>query len=95
MRTSELPRLAALLLLALLLCGAAPGAGACTLSQTGGALGTVNSFRVKDGAAITGTGSFQFSCGAVVLSLLAGTPSLTATIQAPTCLLYTSPSPRD
>lgn len=83
MRTSELPRLAALLL-ALLLWGAASAVQACALSQTGGALGTVNSFRVKDGTAITGTGSFQFSCGPVVLSLLAGTPSLTATIQTPT-----------
>lgn len=61
-------------------CMAPAAALACTASETGGALGTVNSFRVKDGAAITGSGNFSFTCGAVVLSAL-GTPSLTGTIQ--------------
>lgn len=57
-------------------------AWACVASETGGALPAVNSQRVQSGAAVTGSGSFSFTCGSVVLSALAGTPSLKATLQA-------------
>ncbi len=60
----------------------APATQACTLAETGGALGSVTSLRVKDGAAVTGSGQFSFTCGSVVLSALAGTPSIRATLQA-------------
>lgn len=68
--------------LALTLCSLAPGAMACVAAETGGALGSVTSFQVKDGAAVTGSGQFSFTCGGVVLSVLAGTPTIKATLQA-------------
>ena len=77
--TNYLPR--ALTSLLVLLClGASPSARACTPAATGGALGSVNTFRVQSGAAITGSANFSFTCGAVVLSVL-GTPSLSASLQ--------------
>ncbi len=69
-----------LLLLASLWCSQA--VWACTMANTGGALGTVTSFRVQSGAAVTGSGSFSYTCGGVVLSVLAGTPSIKGTLQA-------------
>lgn len=77
------PRFMALSCLALLgmaaLSWAAP-ARACTASESGGTLPAVTSQRVATGAAITGSGTFAFNCGSVVLSVL-GTPSLKATLQ--------------
>lgn len=64
----------------LALVGLAPAALACTTTETGGALGTVTSFRVNNGAAITGSANFSFNCVGAVLSVL-GTPSVTATLQ--------------
>lgn len=52
------------------------------MADTGGALGTVTSLRVQSGAAVTGSGNFSYTCGGVVLSLLAGTPSIKGTLQA-------------
>ncbi len=69
-------------LLCLLLCLGGAAASACTLAESGGSLGTVNSFRVKSGSSITTSGTFSFTCGAVVLSALAGQPSLKGTLQA-------------
>lgn len=68
-------------LVALLPCWAT-GAWACVTSETGVALGSVTSQQVKGGSAITGNGAFAFTCGPVVLSALAGTPSIRATLQA-------------
>lgn len=69
-----------LLACAALAAGLSP-AWSCSASESGGALGSVSSLRIKDGAAVTGSGAFSFTCGAVVLSALAGTPSLRATLQ--------------
>lgn len=63
------------------LAAAVPAAQACIAAETGGTLPTVSSQRVQSGAAVTGTGRFNFTCGAVVLSALAGTPSLRGTLQ--------------
>nr|WP_315243569.1 spore coat U domain-containing protein [uncultured Albidiferax sp.] len=62
--------------------GLAPVVWACTSTESGGNLGTVTSQQVKNGASITGSGSLSYTCGPVVLSALAGTPSLKATMQA-------------
>ncbi len=59
----------------------APAAQACTAVASGGALGSVTTFRVLNGAAVSGSGNFSYTCGAVVLSALAGTPTLKATLQ--------------
>ncbi len=58
----------------------APAAQACTATTTGGGLPGVTSQRVYSGSAITTSGSFNFTCGAVVLSVI-GTPTLTGTLQ--------------
>ncbi|APW38274.1 hypothetical protein RD110_14630 [Rhodoferax koreense] len=60
--------------------GLAPAALACTMNETGGNLGSVTTFRVKSGAAITSSANFAAGCSGVVLSAL-GTPAITATIQ--------------
>ena len=65
----------------LLLAGSV-GAHACTPTETGGALGSVSSQRVASGPAVTTSGVFSVTCASTVLSLLAGTPSLKATLQA-------------
>ena len=76
-----LPVRAALLFAAL--CGGSGGAAACTFVENGGALGSVSSFVVRNGPARTGTGSVEFSCSGVVLTLASGTPTLSAVISGP------------
>lgn len=80
MNTIKFGRLATWMAACLLAC-TAPLAAACTAAETGAGLTTVTSQRVKDGAPITSNGAFTFTCSAVVLALLTGTPSLKATIQ--------------
>lgn len=55
---------------------------ACSPSETGGSLSSVSSQRIGSGLPVTGSGTFSFSCGSSVLSVLAGTPTLKGTIQA-------------
>lgn len=69
------------LALGLVLSVLAQRAHACAASETGGTLTTASSQRVGTGLPITGTGSFSFNCGNSVLSALAGTPTLKATLQ--------------
>lgn len=76
----ELHGVIASLLLAASACFA-PLASACTQPVTGGSLGTVTSFRVQSGAAITTSGSFSFDCSSVILSVL-GSPTLKGTLQS-------------
>jgi spore coat protein U-like protein len=66
-----------------LLCLLAAPAIACTYAQTGGNLGSVPSFRVRNGPAITTSGNFSMSCSGVLLSVLAPTPTLSATLTSP------------
>lgn len=70
---------ASLLLAACLL---APGAQACTMSETGGVLGSVTTQRVGSGPAVTGSGRFAFTCSAVVLAALSPAPTLKGQLQA-------------
>jgi spore coat protein U-like protein len=63
---------------------AAPAARACTITETGGPLGTVNTQRVAAGPPVTGNGQFSFACSGAVLSALSGTPSLQGRLQAST-----------
>lgn len=74
------PRL--MLAVVALLAVLAQPAFACTAVATGGALGTVTTQQVKGGSAVTGSGNFSYTCAPVVLSALAGTPSLKGTLQA-------------
>lgn len=84
MKTSQLFQRAALQGCALLLGLAGLAwthpAQACTASETGGTLTPATSQRVSAGPTITGSGTFSFTCGSVVLSVL-GTPTLKATLQ--------------
>ncbi len=72
----------ALLLSCLLL--AVRSASACTFAETGGALGSVATQRISGGPAVTGIGQFSFVCSGAVLSVLSGTASLRAQLQAST-----------
>ncbi|XAH23337.1 spore coat U domain-containing protein [Xylophilus sp. GW821-FHT01B05] len=56
---------------------------ACTYAETGGNLGSVPSFRVRNGPAITTSGNFSLSCSGVVLAALTGQPSVSATLASP------------
>ena len=69
------------MLMTLCLCAGA-AAYACTPQETGGTLTSVSSQRVSSGPAITGSGVFSVTCSTTVLSLLAGTPTMTAKLQA-------------
>lgn len=75
-------RMAWSLAVAFALLAGVPAAQACTASETGGTLTAATSLRVNTSAPITGSGTFNFTCGASVLSALAGTPTLKATLQA-------------
>lgn len=71
--------------LLLALAGLLPLAGqACTMSQTGGALGSVATQRVASGPTVTGSANFAFNCAGVVLALANGTPTLRGQIQGAT-----------
>lgn len=56
---------------------------ACNFSESGGALGSVSSFRVRNGPAITGSANTGFSCSGVVIAALT-TPTVQAKITSAT-----------
>ena len=56
---------------------------ACNFSESGGPLGSVSSFRVRNGPAITGSASAVFSCSGVVIAALT-TPTVQAKITSAT-----------
>lgn len=58
-------------------------ANACTASETGGVLTSVSSQRIATGSAVTGSGTFNFSCASTLVAVLT-TPTLKATVQAST-----------
>ena len=59
-------------------------ASACSFAETGGTLPIVSSFVVRSGPVQTGTANFEFNCTGVVLALLTGSPSVTATVSGAT-----------
>lgn len=72
-----------LLLALVLLASALPAAAVCAYTETGGTLGSVSSFRVRNGPVITNNALFNLNCGLVVLSVI-GTPIVQARITSAT-----------